>query len=179
MPWPRVRLFPMSRLQVLVLAACASCGTPSSNPAPVHRPMTRGADAGVAADAGLAADAVLVADTAVDASLPAVTVELGLDLRALPTHTSPEHIDMFVLAQGDRMRELTPAGVDLEIRHVPGWGVLYAVFRAPSLAGARAACNQVVKAFMADPPHLPILPPRGKAPSAASITTPCHDGVAP
>jgi mono/diheme cytochrome c family protein len=128
---------------------------------------------------GTAGDAGGAAGPAADASLPAVSVELGLDLRALPTHSSPEHVDMYVLSQGDRLRDAAPAGVDIEIRHVPGWGVLYAVFRAATLSDARAACKRVITAYMADPPRLPLLPSHGKAQSAVSITTPCHDGSPP
>jgi hypothetical protein len=96
----------------------------------------------------------------------AVEAEIGLDLRALPTGTSP---DQFVLGQGQDIRDLAPSGVDIEIRHVPGAGVLYAVFRSPA-NDARAACAQVIGAYLAHAPKLPVV-----MTSAAQLVTPCHD----
>ena len=99
-----------------------------------------------------------------------VEVELGLDLRALPTHSRPDMIDMYVLGQGDDLRKLAPAGVDVEIRHVPGAGVLYARFRAPDPAVTRAACTRTVTAYLAQAPDLPVIHTPG-----VQMTTPCHD----
>ena len=92
--------------------------------------------------------------------------ELGLDLRALPTGASAPMIDSYVLAQGDDIRARTPAGVTVEIRHVPGWGVLYARFRSRD---ALARCRDVIARYMAHAPTLPVT-----RDPAARITTACH-----
>lgn len=100
---------------------------------------------------------------------PLVEAELGLDLRALPTGSTPDEIDMYVLGQGDDLRGMAPAGVDVEIRHMPGAGVLFARFRAPDLATARAACEHTLEAYLAQAPRLPVIHEPG-----VQLTTPCH-----
>jgi hypothetical protein len=96
-----------------------------------------------------------------------VEVELGLDLRALPVSPSEDMIDRYVLGQGDRLRERAPAGVDVEIRHIPGAGVLYARFRG---SDPRSACALTIADYLADAPRLPIIDE-----PAVHVTTPCHE----
>ncbi len=99
----------------------------------------------------------------------AVTVRIGLDLRQLPTNTRPETIDVFVVGEGDDLRHHAPPNSDVEIRHVPGAGILIGVFRG---AGARAACEHAVAAYMEHAPRLPITHQL-----AASVDEPCQDGA--
>jgi hypothetical protein len=95
-----------------------------------------------------------------------VEVELGLDLRALPQPASAEMIDTFVLGQGDKLRERAQAGVGVEIRHLPGAGVLYARFRGPD---ASRVCAEVIAGYLAGAPRLPVIDE-----PAVHVTTPCH-----
>lgn len=144
------------------------CGAPAHDtPPPAAPPPAPAAPAPHAAppDAAPPADAPALSRSFVE-------VELGLDLRALPTHSTPGMIDMYVLGQGDDLRNLAPAGVAVEIRHVPGWGVLYARFRAPDPAVARDACAKTVAAYLAHAPDLPVIHTPG-----AQVTTPCHDAT--
>lgn len=110
----------------------------------------------------------LVACSVPSASAPPVAraaeVEIGLDVRALPAPPSPDGVDFFVLAQGDAIRRLAPPGEVVEIRHVPGWGVLYARFRS------RAVCESVTAKYVAAAPRLPVT---GDA--AAQVDEPCHE----
>ena len=99
-----------------------------------------------------------------------VEAALGLDLRALPTGSTPDEIDMYVLGQGDDLRRMAPAGVAVEIRHMPGAGVLDARFRAPDLATARTACEHTIEAYLAQAPRLPVIHEPG-----VQLTTPCHE----
>lgn len=147
-------------VRVVVLLMAIGCGAPARRapapraPAPPARPVAP--------------------RPAPDAPPPSphrfVEAELGLDLRALPTGSTPDMIDTYVLAQGDDLRALAPAGVDVEIRHVPGWGVLVTRFRAPELAAAHTACERTVAAYLAHAPQLPVIHAPG-----AQLTTPCHD----
>ena len=100
---------------------------------------------------------------------PAVSAVIGLDLRALPTNAGPQGADMFVLGQGSQVRRLTPAGVDVEIRHVPGTGVLIPVFRAATADEAAATCAAVIDEYLEHAPRLPVI-----MQSAAILVEPCH-----
>jgi hypothetical protein len=108
-----------------------------------------------------------------EAALPggggAAAATIGLDLRALPTNAGAQGTDMFVLGQGDRIRRLAPAGVEVEIRHVPGSGVLIPVFRAATAAEAEAVCAQVVAAYLEHAPRLPVI-----MEPAAQLVEACH-----
>ena len=136
-------------VRVVALLIAAGCGAPAPSPRAPPRPAPPAAPA---------------------PTRPFVEAELGLDLRALPTHATPDAIDAYVLGQGDDVRALAPAGVEIEIRHVPGWGVLVARFRAPELGAARAGCEQTVAAYLAHAPRLPVIHAPG-----AQLTAPCHE----
>jgi hypothetical protein len=165
----------MQRIRALSLAMCAGCAAPPAQP-PAPRPAAVFSTGRVASADATTTDIALAS---ADAAFPAVWVDIGLDLRALPANSSADHVDLFVLGEGDRLRNMAPPGVDVEIRHMPGAGVLYVVFRAATVSTARAACDRTVAVYFADPPRLPILTSHGKPLPAAHITEPCHDGVPP
>jgi hypothetical protein len=97
-----------------------------------------------------------------------VTAEakIGLDLRALPVGTPASGIDIFVLAQADRMRELAPPGTDLEFRRVVGTGVLDVIVRADG--EAEVICSKIVSEYLEHAPRLPVI----RTP-AAQLVVPC------
>lgn len=102
------------------------------------------------------------------ASRECVEVHLGLDLRALPTNTSPSGVDMFVLHQADELRRATP-GVPPRIGHVPGTGVLYAFFDGGRGPAEVARCERALAAYLPAAPRLPV-----HMEPAVSVTEPCR-----
>ena len=97
-----------------------------------------------------------------------VVVHLGLDLRALPTNSSPSGVDMFVLHEADELRRATP-GAPPRIEHVPGAGVLYAFFDEGRGPAEVARCERALAAYMPTAPRLPIL-----MEPAVHVTEPCQ-----
>jgi hypothetical protein len=85
----------------------------------------------------------------------AAETELGFDLRALPTGSSSAQIDLYVVGQGSDIAGRAPRGVTVEVRHVPGTGILYLSFRSNDGGAALAACRDVIAWYM---PHAPTLP---------------------
>lgn len=108
------------------------------------------------------------------AAAPACSATIGLDVRALPTNAGPQGINMFVLAQGDRIRRLAPPGVEVEIRHIPGMGCLIPVFRAATADEAEAVCRAVIAEYLEHAPRVPVI-----MQSAASLASPCGPWSAP
>lgn len=160
---------------VFGLVCVSGCGSASG---PTHDgpgPAEVGERAGGAPVVAPSSPAVPEAPAApAEAALPgggeyAAAATIGLDLRALPTNAGAQGADMFVLGQGERIRQLAPAGVEVEIRHVPGSGVLIPVFRAATAEEAEATCAQVVAAYLEHAPRLPVI-----MESAATLVEECH-----
>ena len=95
-------------------------------------------------------------------------VDIGLDLRALPTHAGQNGIDMFVRGEAQDLRDVTP-GDPPRIVTASGAGSLQARFDATSANAALTRCEQAVAAYLKTAPKLPIL-----MTPAAHVTTPCR-----
>lgn len=162
-PWSRA----------VLCAALVACGSGAPEGATLDDPEQAGVAATTAGveepadrqqrDEGSPEDPALpvvppVAPRDVAADAPAdhcAVAHLGLDLRALPTRTSPSGVDMFVLGQADHLRELAGAP-PLRVGHIPGTGVLYAYFDAATPAAALSRCERSVAQYLAAAPRLPV-----------------------
>ncbi len=98
-----------------------------------------------------------------------VFASISLDSRALPTSTTPDGFDFWVRGEADDLRRAAPPGVAPRMYTGPG-GHVDALFDGATMAGALAACEQTVTAYMASAPNLPLI---GLG-SAAHVTTPCR-----
>jgi len=96
-------------------------------------------------------------------------VDLGLDLRALPTSTDPDGVDMFVIGEAQDLRDVTFGEPPPRIFNTPGAGILLAKFDATTARSALTRCKQAVAEYMKTAPRLPIL-----MTPAARVTTPCR-----
>jgi hypothetical protein len=95
-------------------------------------------------------------------------VDIGLDLRALPTHAGLDGVDMFVRGEAQDLRDVT-AGDPPRIFTVSGVGSMKARFDATSANAAQSRCERAVAAYMQTAPTLPVL-----MTPAAHVTTPCR-----
>ena len=148
----RVTLAPL--LVLLGAAASACAGSPSARGAAPQRAASE-ADAAAAAPEEAASTFTAVA-------------ELGLDLRALPTNSSTEAINLFVRGEADDLRRLAPPSSQPEIRWTPGIGWLSVAFSAATAAEAQALCTRVLEAYLAQAPRLPVI-----FEPAATLIRPC------
>ncbi len=95
---------------------------------------------------------------------------IGFDSRALPTSTTPEGFDNWVLGQADDIRHAAPRGTTPRIFKDPGSGTVHALFDGDTDAAVLALCDQTVKTYLPKAPHMPLI---GTG-SAAHLQTPCR-----
>lgn len=104
------------------------------------------------------------------ASLACAEVHLGLDLRALPTNTTPEGIDMWVRGQAWDLQEAASGEPAPRTYVMQGAGSVHGQFDAPTESGALARCEQALAAYLPTAPNLPLI---GSG-SAAHVIVPCR-----
>jgi hypothetical protein len=113
-------------------------------------------------------------DPAADAAPPATrgpgcaTVDFFVDLRALPTNTSPEHMDLFVRGEASDFAALASGGPPPAM-FTNGGSSLEARFDGASDRDAVARCQRTVAAYLPTAPRL-----AGSMASAANVTRPCR-----
>jgi hypothetical protein len=95
-------------------------------------------------------------------------VDIGLDLRALPTHAGPDGVDMFVRGEAQDLRDVT-AEDPPRIFTTRGVGTMRARFDATSASAAQSRCERAVAAYLKTAPRLPVL-----MTPAAHVTTSCR-----
>lgn len=145
------------------LDAQLDAGTPTD--ASIEVPAEQ--DASALEDAALAPDAAAAASP--DAGGVCVVVDFALDLRALSASPDTSEINMFVLGQMDDVRGLAPRSSNVEMRHFPGAGIMYAIFRGRSARAAMDACARTTRAYLEQAPRLPII-----MEPVASVTEACR-----
>ena len=96
-------------------------------------------------------------------------VDIGLDLRALPTNTAPGGIDLFVRGEAWDFQSAAPQDSEPRVHLMEGVGALHAFFDGATEVEAIARCEATVAAYLPTAPNLPM----GHG-SAASVITPCH-----
>lgn len=95
-------------------------------------------------------------------------VQIGLDLRALPTNRSNKGVDLFVAAQTSQFEAKAPPGPALRFMHWPGLGLFQASLDGPNWKAALARCEAAVTRYLASGPRLPVI----RQP-AARVISPC------
>ena len=95
---------------------------------------------------------------------------LGFDRRALPTSTSPEGFDNWVLGEADSLRHAAPKGTSPRILKEPGSSTLHALFDGDSDDAVMARCVETVKVYLPKAPNLPLI---GSG-SAVHVQTACR-----
>ncbi|MBI2893409.1 MAG: hypothetical protein HYY06_07640 [Deltaproteobacteria bacterium] len=168
----------MVRLAICLTAtwlAATSCATPPATPREPHARAAPAPAAGVKAvsETKRAPPPLEVPQqsTASPEDAACAEVQIGLDLRALPTGTSDSGMRMFVLGEADDLSSNAPAGPRPTIRVTPGTTVFAAAFGGTDDADAVSRCERTVTAYLPTAPRLPIL----MAPAARVITAcrPC------
>lgn len=95
---------------------------------------------------------------------------IGFDHRALPTNTSPEAFDQWVIGQADHIRQAAPPGSSPRLLVQPGSGTVNVLFDGDTRKVVLARCEATVKAYLPTAPNLPLI----SAGSATHVQTPCR-----
>lgn len=146
------------------IAASSSAGVP----APEAGAGTQADEADLRRELSTTHPAVLPSAPTASPAPPCAEVQIGLDLRALPTRTSSRGIDLFVAAQTGEFEDKAPPGTPLRFLHWPGLGLFQASFDDPDPKAALARCEATVTRYLASAPRLPVIHQ-----PAARVASPC------
>jgi hypothetical protein len=134
----------------------------------VTAPTVAAASGGDTPDERAAASSATSADTH-QASPACALVSIAFDHRALPTTTSPEGFDNWVVGNADDIRRAAPPGAPPRMYTQPGGGRVDALFDGATAEDVLSRCQATVAAYLPTAPALPLI---GYG-SAAHVVVPC------